>query len=199
MRTFVALSLSVGAVRRVAEAVEQKASGLGERGARLAWVPPAQYHVTLQFLGDIPAESVDAIALPLRRRLSDLPPLALRLSGLGSFPLDGDPRVLWVGIDGGKPLAALQAAVQSDLQALGFVKPPAATDLPYHPHLTVARIPEGAALAAADWQSELSLGEDVSTEVVVYESRLLKEQPPKSHRGGVEYHARARVPFSKMR
>ncbi len=121
MRTFVAISLSVGAVRRVAEVVEKKAAELGERGARLAWVPPAQYHVTLQFLGDIPTESVDAIALSLRHRLSDLSPLALRLTGFGSFPQDADPRVLWVGIDGGKPLLALQAAVQSDLQALGFV------------------------------------------------------------------------------
>jgi 2'-5' RNA ligase len=197
MRTFIALSLSIGTVRRVTELMnelEKKLAELGERGAKLAWVPPAQYHVTLRFLGDIAPESVDAISLSLRRRLSDVRPMALRLSGLGRFPLpeDGEPRVLWVGVDGGKPLLALQAAIESDMQALGFPKEERA----YHPHLTVARVAEGAGLVAADWGGELSLGEDVSTEAVVYESRA---QKPKSNRGSVEYHARARVPFSKLR
>jgi 2'-5' RNA ligase len=190
MRTFIALSLSIGAARRVAEAVEKKAAELGERGARLAWVPPAQYHVTLRFLGDIAPEAVDAIALSLRRRVGDVPPIALRLSGLGRFPDVGEPRVLWVGVDGGKPLLAVQSAIESDMQALGFAKEARA----YHPHVTIARA-EGVSLAAEDFSGELALGEDVCAEAVVYESRAQK----KSHRGGVEYHARARVPFSKLR
>ena len=197
MRTFIALSLSIGTVRRVTEMVEKKVAELGERGAKLAWVPPAQYHLTLRFLGDIPPESVDAISLSLRRRLSDVRPMALRLSGLGRFPDSAESeaaRVLWVGVHGGKPLLAVQAAIESDMQALGF--PLLDGERVYHPHLTVARVPDGAALAAADWGGELSLGEDLSLEAVVYESRA---QKPKSNRGGVEYHARARVPFSKLR
>jgi 2'-5' RNA ligase len=193
MRTFIALNLSVGAIRRVVEVVEKRVAELGDAGRRLAWVSPAQYHLTLRFLGDIPPESIDAIATTLRRRVSELSPITLRLGGLGCFPAEAAPRVLWVGVDGGKALLSLQSSIESDLQALGFPK----EERPYHPHLTIARVPHdenGVSLPAESWRAGATpdLGEDVCTEVVVYESKLEK----KSNRGGVEYLARARVPFT---
>ncbi len=187
MRTFLALRCSVGATRRIAEAMEQRGAVMRDGGLRVAWIPPAKYHVTLKFFGEIPGESLDAITLALRRRVAkDRPaPMTVSLKGLGVFPADGPARVLWVGVDGGKPLAELQRAVDSEMAELGFPR----AEHPFHPHLTVGRVVEG---TVADWSSDADFGEDTIGEIVVYESQLQQ-----SHRTGAEYLARARVPFTK--
>lgn len=194
MRTFLALCFSVGTTRRLAEAVEREASRLAASGAKLAWVPPANYHVTLKFFGDIPAESLDAIAVRLKQRCADLPPIELRAKGYGTFPVAAPggeaPRILWVGIDdgrGGKAISGLQSAIENDMAELGFAK----ESRPFHPHLTVARVLEPGS-APLVWQSDPGgdLGADKIPEIIVYESQ---SKP----RLGVEYIARARIPFLK--
>ena len=214
MRTFIALCFSVGTTRRIAEAMEQKAALLKDLGWKLAWVPPANLHLTLSFLGSIPPESVDAIATRLRQRLVDLSPITLRAQGAGSFPRSDEssggaaPRVLWIGVtsaDQNKALFALQKSIAADMEDLGF--PKADPGQAFFPHITIARVIEPApADQLAAWPAELAtqdFGEDRITEVVVYES--LRHQTnyqtnyptPKSHRLGAEYVARARVPFTK--
>ena len=204
MRTFIALCASVGTTRRIAEAMEKKAQELAAlaTGWKLAWVPPANLHVTLKFFGEIPPESLDAITMRLRQRLAELPPIALKIAGSGVFPAapsnEGAPRVLWLGVDGGKALTTLQQAIEADMEDLGF---PRATR-PYHPHLTVARVLEQPAIAHAieapanpSFSLEPSdFGEERIGELVVYESAT----STRPHRVGVEYIARARVPFSKQ-
>jgi len=189
MRTFLALCCSVGTTRRIAEAMEQKATELAQEGWKLAWVPPAQLHVTLKFFGSIPEESMEAIALRLRQRLAELPAPRLRIRGAGAFPAPGDgpPRVLWLGADGGKPLYALQQTIEGDMADLGFSR----EARPFHPHLTVARVLEPPPSSAA-WQLDQDFGEDAITELIVYESRI-----GKPNRAGAEYLARARVPFMR--
>ncbi len=38
------------------------------------WVPVENLHITLQFLGELSAESVDELATDLARRLTEIPP-----------------------------------------------------------------------------------------------------------------------------
>jgi 2'-5' RNA ligase len=191
MRTFLALCASVGTTRRIAEAMEKKAPQLSDLGWKLAWVPPANLHVTLKFFGQIPPESLDAITMTLRQRLADLPPITLKIAGTGTFPSagEGPPRVLWIGVDGGKALSALQQSIESDMEGLGFPRESRA----YRPHITIARVLE--APASPSWSLEPSeFGEEKISELVVYESATSN----RPHRVGVEYLARARVPFSKQ-
>jgi 2'-5' RNA ligase len=201
MRTFLALCCSVGTTRRIAEAMEQKAAQLADPahgGWKLAWIPPANLHVTIKFFGDIPAESVDAIALRLRQRLVDLPPLQLRIGGAGVFPAasEGPPRILWIGVDGGTVLTALHQSIEGDMEDLGFPKETRA----FRPHITVARVLESSGLEGAEhlaaWSFDPTVPEDqikeTVDELVVYESQLSRPT-----RAGVEYLARARVPFTK--
>jgi len=191
MRTFLALCLSVGSTRRIVEALEPVHARLASRGWKLAWVPPANLHVTVKFMGDIPPENVDAIAVALKKRCADLPPIAIKVGGLGASPAasEGPPRVLWAGVESAG-LVALQKAVEGDLFALGFAKETRA----YQPHLTVARVievPERPDGQGKDWPGEAKLEpvEERVGEIVVYESRL--------QRAGAEHVARARVTFSK--
>jgi 2'-5' RNA ligase len=92
---------------------------------------PAQWHVTLAFLGDVPA------AEPLYDGLAAVAaahePFSLRLAGGGRF----GRRATWAGIGGDAArLHALAEHVQDACRAAGV----ALDDRPYRPHLTVGRV-----------------------------------------------------------
>lgn len=194
MRTFLALCFPVGMTRRIAETMDQKGAQLRDLGWKLAWVPPANLHVTLKFFGSIPPESLDAIAMRLRQRLIEVPQVTLRARGQGVFPhpSEGPPRILWIGVDGGKALTSLHRLVEDEMADLGFAK----EARPFHPHLTVARVLEPPSeLSAWPTDDQVDFGEEPIPELVVYESQIQKSTKP--NRAGQEYLARARVPFSK--
>lgn len=103
------------------------------------WVDPWGAHLTLKFLGQVAESQVDALRGALEQASATTPAHHLHLEGLGCFPRPERPRVLWVGLDGNTAtLKALQAAVDSSTEALGF----ASEKRPYHPHVTVGRVRE---------------------------------------------------------
>lgn len=100
------------------------------------WVTPAQIHLTLKFLGHVPAEHVTTIAQAMACAAQGHTAFPLRAQALGCFPHASRPRVLWVGLtDPGQALAHLYERLTTALIPVGF--PP--EDRPFHPHLTLAR------------------------------------------------------------
>jgi 2'-5' RNA ligase len=174
IRAFLAANFSVAATRKIAEEVERRRKGL----VGVVWVPPANLHLTLRFLGSIDEALVDGISGKLKRLAARHPPFEARLRGLGAFPNGEQPNVLWVGVDGGEALAKLQREIEAAMVELGFE----GEARPFHPHVTVGRVKEPAAL---EWAGQAEFGASPLNEIVVYESRTLKS--------GVEYVARARV------
>ncbi len=55
-------------------------------------------HLTLQFLGDTPAESIGRIEAALQPRLAACPCVSLEVSRFGCFPSPRRPRVVWAGL-----------------------------------------------------------------------------------------------------
>ncbi len=108
-------------------------------GATLNWTTPGTWHLTLQFLGDWPADRLDG----LQARLSALPPppeLVLAPQGWGGFPDLHRPRVLFLQFSGAEPLVELAHLVR---QASAEAWPEGPWDMrPPHPHLTLARVRE---------------------------------------------------------
>lgn len=105
--------------------------------APVRWTRPDTWHLTLQFLGDWPADRLDA----LREALSALAvtaPFALRPAGLGGFPDRRRPRVLFLQFDGADPLLELAGGVRR-ASAQAWADGPQDTR-PVHPHLTLARV-----------------------------------------------------------
>ena len=130
MRTFVAVDLpeNLKAELRIRQETLKRAA----QGGR--WVRPEGIHLTLKFLGEISEEQSGQVT----ESLSQVPrfeAFSVEVKGFGFFPNSRRPRVLWVGVEGGEPLAALAAEVEKSLQAVGF--PPEAR--PFKPHLTLAR------------------------------------------------------------
>jgi 2'-5' RNA ligase len=112
---------------------------------------PDDLHLTLHFLGATPARLVDDLkreigALCHARRAFDL-----QAGGLGCFPDDVRPRIVWAGVrDGSGKLRDLFQATRHALQAYRLFALPG----DFVPHLTLARVDR---LSAA-WDPRLLRG-----------------------------------------
>jgi 2'-5' RNA ligase len=102
-------------------------------------------HVTLKFIGEQPAESVDEIKRAVAAVKGEAFEIGFR--GFGFFPTAKSARVFWVGIETGPQLVNLATAVDRATSALGIPK----EDHAYSPHLTLAR---GGRSAAPNRQKE---------------------------------------------
>ena len=63
------------------------------------WARPDQFHLTLRFLGDVPADGVEDLKKSVGAVCRNAWPLSLRAEGVGFFPNPRSPRVIWVGIN----------------------------------------------------------------------------------------------------
>lgn len=141
IRSFIAIELPEQArkgLARLRRGLERDEHGF------VKWVDPQGIHLTLKFLGNIPAKRVTEITDAIKKATGGISPFHLEISGLGAFPSLKQPRVFWVGISGElDKLSALQLDIDSTLAALGFAR----EERPFVAHLTVARIREGASPA----------------------------------------------------
>ena len=133
IRSFVAILLPDALRDRLAATIEE----LRPLGTAVAWVPPPNLHVTLQFLGPQTEERLDEAAAALEEAAARCAPLDLTVHGIGAFPGLERPRILWVGVAEGAALVrALQAQVADALAGRGFAR----EDRAWHPHLTIGRV-----------------------------------------------------------
>lgn len=103
----------------------------GLSGAR--WIEPADYHITLRFLGDVDRR----MANDIDHMLSDLTayPFEVTLDALGSFGGD-KPRAVFARAQPGKALTDLQADLERQMRRLGLP----AEARKFVPHVTLARL-----------------------------------------------------------
>src|SRR5262245_20790776 len=66
----------------------------------MAWVAPEAMHLTLRFLGDTSAALIPRLESAIREALAPHTAMALRLNGVGAFPNDRRPSVVWAGVGG---------------------------------------------------------------------------------------------------
>jgi 2'-5' RNA ligase len=98
------------------------------------WSPPANYHVTLRFIGEVNEDAFpryrDAVASV------NADPVTLSPYGLDVLPSRRSPRVLMVGMDRTDSLLALHTALSDALAEVGLDR----EDRTYRPHVTLARL-----------------------------------------------------------
>lgn len=100
------------------------------------WVHPQDYHITIQFLGDTPANRIDELQESLKGAVCGVKPFELEAAGLGSFGRPASPSILWAGVRGDlSSLARLQDQVTKANQAMGYIP----EERSFHPHITIAR------------------------------------------------------------
>jgi len=139
------------------------------------WVAPESIHLTLKFLGNISPQKVTEITEVMEQASQGVSPFHLEVTEVGAFPNLRQPRVLWLGIKGAiDKLVAWQQRIDSGLVPLGFSK----ETRPFTPHLTLARLRDGASP-----KDRVSFGEmimktpvEVSYKINVNSLSLMKSQ-----------------------
>jgi 2'-5' RNA ligase len=169
MRLFLGIELPeplVGEIGRVQ-------SLLRASRADVRWVEPGNAHLTLKFLGEVGERRVAAIDAALREPVAAATCHDLDAVGIGAFPNEARPRVLWAGVEGAiRELAALQQRVEAALETLGFDR----EGRHFSPHVTIGRVRrpvhlENLSAAIRELRHE-PLGVITVAEVVLFESTL---------------------------
>ncbi len=107
------------------------------------WVPQANLHLTLKFLGDVAPSSLQFLNQMLASEAAAHPCFQMTVGGLGAFPNTRRPRVVWLGVQAPPGLAMLQRSLENAAARLGY----APEDRPFSPHLTIGRVRQAASIA----------------------------------------------------
>jgi RNA 2',3'-cyclic 3'-phosphodiesterase len=132
-RLFIAVPMPPAAIDLVDRAVAE----LSKSDLPVRWVAPDTAHLTLHFLGDTAAERAELLRMALAQVVARHRTIALKTGGLGVFPDERHPRVIWLGLSGqSERLIALHRDLGDALRAL---------DLPVEerilrPHITLGRV-----------------------------------------------------------
>ncbi len=134
LRLFIAVELPEELLRYIGGTIEE-VRGSGITGVR--WVRGEGVHLTLKFLGNVPAERVPAILSAMGQAVAGTLPFVLHAQGAGAFPNMRAPRVLWLGVQGDtEPLLQIHERLEKALEAQGFDREARA----FSAHLTLGRV-----------------------------------------------------------
>ncbi|KRG16069.1 RNA 2',3'-cyclic phosphodiesterase [Lederbergia galactosidilytica] len=134
------------------------------------WVHPADYHITLAFLGAAEKDKLANAVEIMRENLADFKAPSLEITHLDTF----GKRVFWAGLTEAESLVELQRKVYITCENAQFKL----EKRPFHPHITLAR----------KWQAEQELKKEqlvsyypslafLANEVVLYKTH--PERTPK--------------------
>lgn len=188
MRLFVALEIPAAVRDNLAaflKDMRELCDQLGEK--RVKWVRPENLHVTLKFIGEVADAKLDEIRAALAIVRGDTS-IDIQIGGMGFFPDEDRPTVLWTGLDAATNLASLAGAMDCALATQGIAREKRA----FVAHLTLARfappgLPEKLR-AAIQKNAERQFGSFEAHEFHLIESKL---QP-----AGAEYTALASFPIA---
>ena len=151
-------------------------------------VQETQLHLTLHFLGDVPAAQVPRLTSDMAGIAFS--PFAISITGVGRFPPKGRASVLWAGVSACPALRELHASLGQALTAAGY----AIERRPYTPHVTLARLtpqaPRDLPERFLSDHAKLRLPDITVSSFVVYESQR--------HNGGSRHSPLARVPAAAL-
>ena len=130
IRAFLAIRPSDDVIQKLVELESE----LEEAGADVRWVSAGSMHLTLQFLGNVREAEMPEIERGLGEALAGIAPFDIECRGVGVFPSQKRPRVVWVALRG-EGLSRVAEGAETVLSPLGF--PP--EERGFTPHITIGR------------------------------------------------------------
>ena len=169
VRAFVAI--------RMSEEVEDAVAALSETIKRpsdgVRWVPRANLHITLKFLGpSVDPHRLERLTAGLHEVATKTAPFEVAARGLGAFPNLEHPRAIWVGLHSIE-LGALAARVETAAAEYGFER----ENRRWSGHLTIGRVRDTHHLGAATREAleaakETEFGVSKIESITLYRSHL---------------------------
>jgi 2'-5' RNA ligase len=132
MRLFLAVDPPPSAVRDLTRAL----APLRDAPGAPRWTTPDRWHVTLQFLGEVPAPVAGPLQDAVAPAVAAAPPMSLQVAGAGRFGSRRRPAVCWAGLAGDVgELTALADRLGAAVRTVGI----RTEDRPFRAHLTLGR------------------------------------------------------------
>ena len=171
LRLFLAIPIPEGIRRELRRLQLESQPLLPPRAVR--WARPERFHLTLKFLGNVPAADTVALSEAVRAVCAAAPPLRLRAEGVGFFPDESFPRVFWVEI---KSLEGRLAEFQRQLEAAAESFAEKQEKKQFTAHVTLARLEKLGRREAEKWTARLrrdqNFGEWTAREIELVQSTL---------------------------
>lgn len=132
MRTFIAVEIPNEIQERVGSYISEISTIIEE----VKWVAPRNLHFTIKFLGEVRNSDFKLVKESVEEVSNEFSPFTMGVSGIGFFPNQQYPKVVWLGADGGEDsLLDLYQDLERRLEDVGFDRE-AKT---FSPHLTIGR------------------------------------------------------------
>jgi len=133
IRSFVCIEIPQSIKERIGELQNE----LRNTGVSVSWTKPSNVHLTLKFLGGVPALRIEPVSKAVERAASAISPFEIEVAGTGCFPSVRSARVLWVGLSNvPDAMKQLYSNIESELEREGFAR----EKRKFSPHLTIGRI-----------------------------------------------------------
>lgn len=133
IRAFIAIELSPEIRQQLGQLI-QKFKALRVQAVR--WVAVENIHLTLKFLGVTNRVDLDKLSKILISRSAGFSPFTFQVGGMGAFPSNRKPRVVWVGLQTSSALLELQSAIEDAATQIGIPT----EERGFAPHLTLGRV-----------------------------------------------------------
>ena len=149
---------------------------------RVKWVAAEGMHLTLKFLGNVPASNIDAVTRFMTQSAAKASPFQLEVGGLGAFPNLKRVQVVWVGLGGDlDELKKLQQSLETGLEPLGF----AVEKRSFSPHLTLARLGNESTPAERQHLGELIAATDFASHSTIQVNSVVLMRSQLTPRGAI--------------
>lgn len=138
-RLFVGARVSVATANALARAAETLARRARDLGVEVKWVPPANYHLTLKFLGWTREATLGPVRDALEQAARGTPRFTFRTTRVGAFGSLDKATVVWAGVEEASgALGELAKRIDAAMGELGFPRDTRA----FHAHVTIGRLRE---------------------------------------------------------
>jgi 2'-5' RNA ligase len=174
VRAFVAVELPADLLK----ALNRVQAELRGRGVHARWTRAENLHLTLKFLGPLPAGRLRAVMDAMQAAAAEYAAFELTAAGIGVFPGTRRARVLWVGFTEPDPvLTRLHRSLDERLGEIGFAR----EGRDFQGHLTLGRFstipPDGLIAELVSAYASERFGSFKVREVVLFESDLRPTGP----------------------
>lgn len=132
-RAFVAIELP----SELQQGLNQVITGLQKHtGKAIRWVAPDNIHLTLKFLGSVSSARLNPLMDAIRAEAQRHRVFEVTIAGIGAFPNQKRPRIVWAGVQAPARLAELQLELERETDRLGYPR----EERGFSPHLTLGRV-----------------------------------------------------------
>lgn len=130
---------------------------------------PKEIHLTLRFLGDVESKKIKELSEKMRS-IEKFETFSVAMKGMGAFPNNKDPRVVWIGADLGEPFKDILSSLDSmlDSSMIDYDKKP------FKAHVTIGRVktPSDALLNMLSEEKSTDFGSFSCTKILLMKSDL---------------------------